>query len=310
MKKSIVLLLTAAIICSNVLGVTAFAAPKHEKGKRQEKEEVLQGLNKDEYSEIDPQLSKEINDFWAAQTEKEVEMYDFNSDGEVTLKKEHETMSNQKQLKEFRKDFTNLVNRVHESNLQKGIHKDKVDISKGGKLLFGASSSGCSCHEGTTCRGSINLNDMKRGDVLLQNCPGTAIYGEFEHVGFYAGPKFGRARSAQPDEGVCLEYPRHWGLHKSLYLTRVVKNNGAWVGATVADNAFDKACQEAQLGEPYNILSSKTNVNSWYCSKIPWYGYKNSKNALKIDIDATNDSHVTPDNIYYDDNIVLKKVYS
>ena len=75
---------------------------------------------------------------------------------------------------------------------------------------------------------------------------------------------------------------------------------GLWV-PSVSD-AARIACRNycvAQIGEPYNISSSKTDQSKWYCSKLVWasYKYKASK-----DLDANGGYWVAPVDLYNDND--------
>lgn len=52
-----------------------------------------------------------------------------------------------------------------------------------------------------------------------------------------------------------------------------------------------------QIGEPYSLASAKTDYTRWYCSKLPWAGYKTQ--AWR-DLDANGGYWVTPADLYND----------
>lgn len=54
----------------------------------------------------------------------------------------------------------------------------------------------------------------------------------------------------------------------------------------------------AQMGEEYNWSSPKNVAYEWYCTKLPWAGFK----GRGYDIDANGGYWVTPDDIYNDND--------
>jgi hypothetical protein len=58
-----------------------------------------------------------------------------------------------------------------------------------------------------------------------------------------------------------------------------------WLGASVRDY-----CRR-QLGEPYNVMSSKSDETQWYCSKLAWAGWYR---IASRDIDADGGYWVWP----------------
>lgn len=53
----------------------------------------------------------------------------------------------------------------------------------------------------------------------------------------------------------------------------------------------------AQVGEPYDIASSKSNTAEWYCSKLPWAAYKY---RAGVDLDANGGYYVWPADLLND----------
>lgn len=73
---------------------------------------------------------------------------------------------------------------------------------------------------------------------------------------------------------------------------------GLWVpyATTLQRSAARRFCS-CQIGKPYDLLSSKTDFSRWYCSKLPWAGYKTSSGK---DLDANGGYWVTPADLYND----------
>ncbi|MGG3835358.1 hypothetical protein ABEV40_18120, partial [Geobacillus thermocatenulatus] len=107
-------------------------------------------------------------------------------------------------------------------------------------------------------------------------------------------------------------YPIHLALHKILDGTRESKrfwetNYKEVVGYWVPDASSDQrekvvSYLRQQMGEPYDWSSSKTNYDEWYCTKLPYVGYKVK---ASIDIDSNGGYWVTPDNIADDEQTHL-----
>jgi len=73
---------------------------------------------------------------------------------------------------------------------------------------------------------------------------------------------------------------------------------GLWVPAAPASQrASARRFCSSQIGERYNLFSSKWDHTQWYCSKLPWAGYRVS--AWK-DLDANGGYWVTPADLYND----------
>lgn len=60
---------------------------------------------------------------------------------------------------------------------------------------------------------------------------------------------------------------------------------GVWVPSKAAHGLSVVNWCAAQAGEPYDISSSKTDYSRWYCSKLPWAGWK-VKTAVDLDADG------------------------
>lgn len=73
---------------------------------------------------------------------------------------------------------------------------------------------------------------------------------------------------------------------------------GLWVPAsTLTQRASARRFASTQIGEPYDLMSPKTDYSRWYCSKLPWAGYKD---RAYRDLDANGGYWVTPADLYND----------
>lgn len=73
---------------------------------------------------------------------------------------------------------------------------------------------------------------------------------------------------------------------------------GLWVPrALSSQRASARRFCSSQIGERYNLFSAKSDHTQWYCSKLPWAGYRDR--ALR-DLDANGGYWVTPADLYND----------
>ncbi len=72
---------------------------------------------------------------------------------------------------------------------------------------------------------------------------------------------------------------------------------GIWVPSKVSYGASVVSWCAAQAGEPYDINSSKADFSRWYCSKLPWAGWKV---RTGIDLDADGGYWVKPADLVND----------
>ncbi|MHB1017008.1 MAG: hypothetical protein ACYC2X_03825 [Coriobacteriia bacterium] len=86
-----------------------------------------------------------------------------------------------------------------------------------------------------------------------------------------------------PVNGVQLEQPVKYRAYDRAY--------GLWVPSKASSGSGVVTYCSLQRGEPYNILSSKTDYGRWYCSKLPWVAWR-----LKagVDLDADGGYWVWP----------------
>lgn len=80
-----------------------------------------------------------------------------------------------------------------------------------------------------------------------------------------------------PVNGVQKEQPRKYQQYDYAY--------GEWVPTKSSYGLAVVNWCAAQAGEPYVLESAKTDYSRWYCSKLPWAGWK-VKTGLDLDADG------------------------
>jgi hypothetical protein len=72
---------------------------------------------------------------------------------------------------------------------------------------------------------------------------------------------------------------------------------GLWVPSAYGARIAAKNWCALQMGEPYNLFSSKTDFSRWYCSKLPWAGW-----LVKgyVDLDWNGGTWVAPTDLVLD----------
>lgn len=140
-------------------------------------------------------------------------------------------------------------------------------------------------------------NDIKfglfdDGDMLCV-FPGSTFTG---HAGIwkdslYVSPSSRCVWSANtsPVNGVQREAAQKYNGYDCAY--------GLWVPTKVAYGRAAVDWCAAQLGEPYDIMSPKTDYSSWYCSKLAWAGWKVKAG---VDLDADGGYWVKPADLVND----------
>jgi len=144
---------------------------------------------------------------------------------------------------------------------------------------------------------NISFSAFDYGDILLIH-DGWVAWGYYRHAGmwdsdYYSGSIYDACvweANKTPTEDVHRTTPdkfRHYDEAVGLWVpdaSYTERYNTTWF-------AYD------QDGEPYNALSSKSNYDEWYCSKLVWAAYKEKAN---IDLDVDGGYSVLPDDIYQD----------
>jgi hypothetical protein len=258
---------------------------------------------KNEFLETDKKIG--ITNFWNSINVEEVEKYYINEDMSVSYKEgvtfateEEKTLSDAKK-ENFEKELKGITSKVDAFNAQNGVQEVDHTDGNGGLKVGGLTGDG----NGTN---SLSVSGLVKGDILLLDDGTTHIYGAIMHAGMYDGSSTDMCiYSASPNDatpGVGWESVSDWR-----------KNDIAWTvyvsGTTTTQrkDAWNTVTDQATWGEPYVWNSSKSNVDEWYCSKIPWYGYKNG--SAGIDIDYDGGYWCLPVDIYNDNNTVIKKTF-
>lgn len=133
----------------------------------------------------------------------------------------------------------------------------------------------------------ISFASFDTGDIIV------VLGTTFGHAGCWSDALYSASRgiysyciwsaNTTPVNGVQLEQPAKYRAYDRAY--------GLWVPSKVASGPAVVTYCSLQKGEPYNIASSKTDYGRWYCSKLPWVGWK-----LKagVDLDADGGYWVWP----------------
>lgn len=127
----------------------------------------------------------------------------------------------------------------------------------------------------------ISFASFDDGDMLCA-FPGSTFTG---HTGIWKDSLYTNglyswsvwSANTSPANGVQKEQPRKYRTYDYCY--------GEWVPSKYAYGAAVVNWCAAQAGEPYNINSSKTDYAQWYCSKLPWAGWK-VKTGIDLDADG------------------------
>lgn len=221
----------------------------------------------------------------------------------VNLKKQGIAEKINKEISKYNAEYRNKM--LTDSQIQKmAISKMTVntaikDIKTNSVNPLLSSSSldlGDKSPKGTN---NISFENFDTGDIILVH-DGFCIYGYYRHAGIFDSSRYNGSLddrcfiSAEWTPGVVLETPNLYrGYDEAV---------GLWV-PSVSFNQKNSIISylSQQLGKSYNILSSKSNRNEWYCSKLPWAGYYDKG----VDIDGDGGYWVKPVDIYNSDKTSL-----
>lgn len=153
----------------------------------------------------------------------------------------------------------------------------------------------------------INVNQLKKGDILLHNTKFFSYFqpGFYSHVGVFGG--YDENNIPIVYESYILEGTRKISLEEFLnFETTVVRINLDENQTNILLNWFK---DNLNMPFEYYALSKDKNAKRFYCSEYVWVGY------LNIDIDLDSDSYfkftVTPQEIFDYNNLevigLLKK---
>ena len=133
---------------------------------------------------------------------------------------------------------------------------------------------------------SISFTSLTDGDIVVVTDPNyfTGHAGLFDHS-HYSGILSYAMLSANVDpyNGVQYEKCAKYRLNDRAYALRVPQEYGHRIA--VRDWA------SRQLGKPYSVLATKTDLSSFYCSKLVWAAYRY---VSGVDLDADGGFWVWP----------------
>ena len=145
---------------------------------------------------------------------------------------------------------------------------------------------------------TIAFTSFDTGDMIV------VLGTTFGHAGCWSDTLYSASRglysyciwsaNTTPVNGVQLEQPVKYRAYDRAY--------GLWVPKKAGCGSAVVSYCALQMGEPYNIVSSKTDYGRWYCSKLPWVGWK-----LKagVDLDADGGSWVWPVDLVTDSDTAV-----
>jgi cell wall-associated NlpC family hydrolase len=133
---------------------------------------------------------------------------------------------------------------------------------------------------------AISFASLTTGDIIVVLDP-TSLTG---HAGLFDRTRYSSILSyavlsanVSPFNGVQIEKCVKYRLYERAYGLRVPQEYAHRVA--VRDFAL------RQLGKPYSVLASKTDLSSFYCSKLPWAAYRY---VAGVDLDADGGIWVWP----------------
>lgn len=145
---------------------------------------------------------------------------------------------------------------------------------------------------------TIAFTSFDTGDIIV------VLGTTFGHAGCWSDALYSASRglysyciwsaNTTPVNGVQLEQPVKYRAYDRAY--------GLWVPKKANCGSAVVSYCALQRGEPYNIVSSKTDYARWYCSKLPWVGWR-----LKagVDLDADGGYWVWPVDLVNDSDTAV-----
>jgi len=116
---------------------------------------------------------------------------------------------------------------------------------------------------------TLPFTQFESGDMVVTGGTLTGHAGEWD-AAYWKGSLYDSciwSANTQPVNGVQREAPRKYRAYDYAY--------ALWVPALSATKrAAARTYCKAQLGEPYDIGSSKADQSAWYCSKLCWSSYR------------------------------------
>lgn len=278
MKKKLLRILgtTLALVMSIQMSSAALAAEDKDASARKT-------IDKTPFLETFSQIDQEVgySEFWNSINPDEVKNLLIDDNGNVTIDDANITENDKKDAEakkaKFEEKFNKYIEKINTYNKKLGLDKKAISTDGNGHPAIGSITGD---GDGTN---NFSTSGFWKGDVMLLDDPGVEWQGAITHGGIYDGTSMDYCiYSAENNEkGVTWESITQWRKHDSAY--------GIWVGyfsSTKCAEAYDKAKSVADFGEPYVWYSSKSDTSQWYCTKIPWYGYKNASTATDIDFDG------------------------
>lgn len=314
------LIVTMSVVMLSSVSVTQVCAREHSYGRQNDRNQrrhqqqersgdyipeqpTEQKVSMNEFKQMDNATGR--TQFWNSVDATALEEYYINEDLSVEFKnKNNKSSSDVAEKQKFEKNLKQYVSKVEDYCEKEGMEfNDMIVDGKGGLNVGSLSGNG----NGTN---TLSVSSLVKGDIILLNDGGTQIYGAIMHAGIYDGTKVDlciysaspNATSTCKTTGVRWERVSDWR-----------KNDQAWTmnvkGTTKKqrETAFNYVRKYATVGEKYDWSASKSSTSKWYCSKIPWYAYKNS--SVKIDIDYDGGYWCYPIDIYNSSKTNLIKYY-
>lgn len=139
---------------------------------------------------------------------------------------------------------------------------------------------------------TLSFSAFESGDMVVTGGTLTGHAGEWDDDYFRGSLSDSCIWSANvtPVNGVQRETPRKYRAYDYAW--------GLWVPSlSAAKRAAARSYCLKQLGESYDISSSKSNQSAWYCSKLCWSSYRYT---AATDLDGDGGAWVWPIDLVYD----------
>lgn len=125
---------------------------------------------------------------------------------------------------------------------------------------------------------SMSFTAFDSGDIVVVLGTSTGHAGVFDRARYVSLNSYAvLSANTSPKNGVQYETCVKYRGYNEAY--------GLWVPSRDAYGSSVRYYCRAQLTKPYNIMSSKTDERSWYCSKLAWAGWYR-RTGLDLDGDG------------------------
>lgn len=215
----------------------------------------------DRFQKIDEEIG--YTDFWSS-----VDLDKLKNYGSIKNKVNLDSVKNKEDI-DFTRKVDEYISKIDNLNKKNNIKTDVIEKNAKGEISIG-SSSGDSPNNYNT---PINVSKAVIGDVFLGSYPGIHAQGEIEHAGIYDGTTVDQCIWSSNGEGEVSSWNRVSGW--KTYYNEVWDMNVWPTSESEAEDAFDKAFEDS-VGKPYEINADLGSSDTFYCSKIPWWGYKHT----------------------------------